>query len=203
MITTDSQQTRAVPQPDTVNDRPLRVDAQRRRDRIVAAAKEVFARQGDAVPLETIARVAGVGVGTLYRNFPNREALLEAVYAAELVMVTSNAGDLLAQLQPEEALRAWMAQYAIFIAAKRAMLPALSAASSPGRRMTTRERVTDAIETIVAAGIETKVFRRDAHAPDIVALLQGAFFATTQDDGPERVTRLLDLIVDALLVDKH
>lgn len=160
----------------------------------------MFAEAGDAVALESIARDAGVGIGTLYRNFASREALLEAVYAAELEKVTSNADDLLAQLDPESALRAWMARYAGFIAAKRGMLPALSASTAPGRRSTTRARVTAAIDTIVTAGVRTGAFRGDVDPADITALAQGAFFATARDDGLERIARLLDLIVDAVLV---
>lgn len=203
MITTSSQPPNSASASGSVSTsrfgRPLRVDAQRRRDQIVLAATAAFAERGDSVPLEAIAREAGVGIGTLYRNFPSREQLLEAVYAAELDHVTSNADDLLAAHAPEAALREWMAQYAEFIAAKRALLPALGAATSPGRRMTTRERVTGAIDTIVSAGVESRAFRPDASASDVTALLQGAFFATAADDGPERVARLLGLIVDSLL----
>ncbi|MET4781396.1 TetR/AcrR family transcriptional regulator [Glaciihabitans sp. UYNi722] len=179
-------------------ERPLRADAQRNRERVIEAARAAFA-ESDSVPLEHIAREAGVGIGTLYRNFPNRESLLEAVYAAELISVTTNAEDLLARYAPEQALRAWMARYAEFIAAKRGLLPALKAGSPTGRRTNTRERIVAAIDTIAAAGVSSGVFRSDVDSDDIATLLQGAFFSTTRDDGPDRVARLLDLIVDALL----
>ncbi|GGF16520.1 TetR/AcrR family transcriptional regulator [Subtercola lobariae] len=180
--------------------RPLRADAQRNRDRIIEVARAMFAESGDAVALESIAKDAGVGIGTLYRNFASREALLEAVYAVELEKVTTNAADLLSRLDPESALRAWMGRYADFIAAKRGILPALSAGAAPGRRSTTRARVTAAIDTIVVAGVQSGAFRADVIAVDITALTQGAFIATSRDDGPERIARLLNLIVDALLV---
>ncbi|AMM22148.1 hypothetical protein AX769_00770 [Frondihabitans sp. PAMC 28766] len=202
-MSSDSQQTAESTLSGYRGDRPLRIDAQRRRDEILAAATAEFAEHGDGVPLDAIARQAGVGIGTLYRNFPGREVLLEAVYAAELAHVTANAEGLLVEWEPEAALREWMAQYAMFITGKRAMLPALSATSSPGRRTTTRELVTGAIETILERGVAAGVFRADVCAADITALLQGAFFATTGDDGPERVARLLDLIVDVLLARAH
>ena len=93
-------------------ERPLRAHARRNRENLVAAARAAFAAADDTVPLEGIARRAGVGIGTLYRHFPTREALVEAVYAAELDAVTDSAAALVEELPPEQALRAWMERYA-------------------------------------------------------------------------------------------
>src|ERR1700712_1258271 len=95
----------------TRNPRAPRADAQRNRDALIAAATTAFATADDTVALETIARSAGVGIGTLYRHFATREALVEAVYAAELDDVTASAASLLAELPPDQALRAWMQRY--------------------------------------------------------------------------------------------
>lgn len=184
-------------------DRPLRADAQRNRDRIVDTARVAFAELGDAVALETIARDAQLGIGTLYRHFPTRGALLEAVYAAELASVTSNSDELLGRLDPEAAMRTWMARYAEFIATKREMLPALGANGSPDRRSTTRQRINTAIGTLLAAGVAEGRFRDDVEADDLTSLLRGASLATAGDQGSERVGRLLDLIVDTLLAPRR
>lgn len=84
------------------------------------------------VPLEAIAREAGVGIGTLYRHFPTREALVEAVYRAELSRLCDSAGELLAARRPEDALRAWMDQFADYVATKRDMADALRAVIASG-----------------------------------------------------------------------
>jgi AcrR family transcriptional regulator len=180
--------------------RSARADAQRNRDQLLRAAGAAFAAAGDGagdtVPLEGIARAAGVGIGTLYRHFPTREALVEAVYAAELDDVTGCVPGLLADLPPDAALRAWMGRYAAFFAAKRGMAGTLRS----GRIATpaTRERVTGAIATILASGAAAGVLRADVEAQDVTTMLLGIFLSTTAVNTPEQVERLLDLLVDAL-----
>lgn len=181
-------------------DRPARADARRNREKLIAAARTAFTASDDKVALEAVARDAGVGIGTLYRHFPTREALVEAVYAAELDNVTADAPALLAELPPEAALRAWMDRYAAFVATKRGMIDTLRAGWASGTMATptTRERITAAIATILTEGARTGSFRTDVAPDDITALLLGAFLSTATDDSPARITRLLDLIVDAL-----
>ncbi|HWG01921.1 MAG TPA: TetR/AcrR family transcriptional regulator [Trebonia sp.] len=176
--------------------RSARADAQRNRDRLLQAARVAFAAAGDTVPLEGIARDAGVGIGTLYRHFPTREALVEAVYAAELDDVTGCVPGLLAKSPPDAALRAWMGRYAAFFATKRGMAGTLRS----GRIATpaTRERVTGAIATILASGAAAGVLRADVEAQDVTTMLLGIFLSTTAVNTPERTGRLLDLLVDAL-----
>lgn len=113
--------------------RPLRADAKRNREHLVAVAREAFATADTAVPLESIAREAGVGIGTLYRHFPTRDALFEAVYAAELDDLTTSAPALLGELPPDAALRAWLGRYAQFVAMKRGMVDALRTGLAAGR----------------------------------------------------------------------
>jgi AcrR family transcriptional regulator len=181
--------------------RAPRSDALRNRDKLVQIARTAFATAEDAVSLEGIAREAGVGIGTLYRHFPTREALVEAVYAAELDDVTGSVPALLRELPPDAALRAWMGRCAAFVATKRGMADTLRAGWASGRiaaPTTTRERITAAIATILARGAETGALRADVAPQDVVALLLGIFFGTTADNGPEQTERLLDLVMDAL-----
>ncbi|MEO6086697.1 MAG: TetR/AcrR family transcriptional regulator [Umezawaea sp.] len=181
--------------------RAPRADALRNRDKLVQIARTAFATAEDAVSLEGIAREAGVGIGTLYRHFPTREALVEAVYAAELDDVTGSVPGLLRELPPDAALRAWMGRYAAFIATKRGMVDTLRAGWASGRiaaPTTTRERITGAIATILARGAEAGSLRADVDPQDVVALLLGIFFGTTAGNDSEQADRLLDLVMDAL-----
>jgi AcrR family transcriptional regulator len=179
---------------------PLRADARRNREKLVAVARAAFAAADDTVPLETIAREAGVGIGTLYRHFPTREALVEAVYAAELDDVTRSAPALLAQFPPETALRAWMDRYAAFVATKRGMLDTLRTGWASGRiaTPTTRERITAAIGTILKHGARAGSLRTDVDPEDVTAMLLGVFLSTAASNAPDQTGRLLDLVVDAL-----
>lgn len=181
-------------------DRRLRPDAQRNRDKLLAVARAAFAAADDSVPLESIAREAGVGIGTLYRHFPTREALVEAVYAAELDELTASAATLLDELPPEAALRAWMGRYAAFVVKKRGMINTLRTGWASGRiaTPTTRQRVTAALATILAAGSRVGSLRGDVDPDDVTMLMLGAFLASGTDGASDQTARLLGLIVDAL-----
>src|SRR3954466_8453911 len=91
--------------------RPLRADARRNRDRLLAVAVRAFSTDGPEVTLEAVAREAGVGIGTLYRHFPTREALVEAAYRSELLRLCSAADELVSELPGDEALRTWMDRF--------------------------------------------------------------------------------------------
>jgi len=116
---------------DTVNARPLRADAQRNRDKLLAVATEAFAEEGEDVALETIAARAGVGIGTFYRHFPSRDALVAAAYRHEVNELCATAAGLLRTQPADEAMRAWAARFADYIATKRGMGNALRAAAAP------------------------------------------------------------------------
>ena len=184
--------------PDAELQRPLRADAARNRERLVAVAREAFA-QGP-VTLEAVARGAGVGIGTLYRHFPTREALVEAVYAVELDEVTASPAALLERLAPDAALVAWLQRYARFVATKHGMAETLRVGWAAGRAgaPTARRRITAAIAAILDAGARDGSLRTDVEPDDVTAMLLGVFLSTAADDAPERVGRLLDLVVDAL-----
>src|ERR1700712_3820186 len=109
----------------------IRADAHRNRERLLACATAAFAA-GTSVSLEAVAREAGVGIGTLYRHFPNREALVEAVYRTELAEVSASASELVRKHPPVVALRNWMTRYASFVAAKQGMAESLGAMFATG-----------------------------------------------------------------------
>ena len=180
--------------------RPGRSDARRNREKLLAAARAAFGAADGTVALESIARDAGVGIGTLYRHFPTREDLVEAVYAAELDDVATSAPALLAKFPPDVALRAWMDRYAAFIAAKRGIADALCAGFASGRMATprTRERITAAIATIVDAGVKAGSLRADVEAEDVTAMVLGVFLSTAASNTPEQINRLLGLVVDSV-----
>ena len=112
--------------------RPRRADAQRNRERLLGVAVQAFSHDGADAPLEAIAREAGVGIGTLYRHFPTREALVEAAYRNELARLRDSTGELLASSVPDMALRAWMGRFIDYMAIKRGMADALRAVMASG-----------------------------------------------------------------------
>ncbi|MEJ3405743.1 TetR/AcrR family transcriptional regulator [Rathayibacter sp. YIM 133350] len=182
--------------------RPLRSDARRNRQKLVEVARDAFARAGEPIALENIAREAGVGIGTLYRHFPTRESLIEEVYAAELDDVVRKADTVLAHASPEVALIAWMEHYAGFVAAKRGLAEPLRAGLNTGTIVTasTRQRITGAVEKILSAGRTAGVLRHDVRADDLTAMLLGVFLATAAEGDSEQTMRLLQLVVDAVRI---
>ncbi|MFI5860119.1 TetR/AcrR family transcriptional regulator [Streptomyces sp. NPDC051546] len=180
--------------------RPARADARRNRERLLVIARDAFAATDGKATLDAIAREAGVGIGTLYRHFPTREALAEAIYASELDAVVTSAPALLGELPPEAALRAWMDRYAAFVAAKRGITDTLRAGWAAGTIATpaTRERITAAIAQILDAGAQSGSLRADAEPEVVTMMLLGVFMSTTAGSSPELTGPLLDLVADAL-----
>lgn len=175
-----------------------RSDAQRNRAHLLEVARDAFAV--DTPSLEAIARAAGVGIGTLYRHFPTREDLVEAVYETELAEVVASAERLRTQHPADVALRRWMDRYAEFIAAKRGIIDTLRAGWATGRLATpsTRQVVTGLIGDLIAAGAEQGLLRADVEPDDVTGMLLGVFQSTGPSGTPEQVGRMLDLLVDAL-----
>ena len=180
----------------------LRTDAAKNRECLIEAAREQFSTGDRALSLEGVARAAGVGIGTLYRHFPTREVLVEAVYRVELDTLTAQAGSLLEAHAAAEALRMWMDQYTRFVAAKHAMYDALriALASKASRVPETRLRIREAIAKFVAAGIADGTIRDDITADDITMNLAGIVLATTATVATDslQMGRLLDLLMDGL-----
>jgi len=175
-----------------------RADAVRNRERVLEAAKTVFSAGGPEASLEAVARRAGVGIGTLYRHFANRDALVEAVYRTELAEVSASASDLLAHHPPVAALRRWMDRYASFVAAKRGMAESLRAMFAAGvvQPSDIRASVVGAVDTLLSAGRADGSLRDDVRADDVVSSLIGIFLASASTD---QAGRMLDLLVDALV----
>src|SRR3954452_5040406 len=146
--------------------RPLRADAQRNRDKILSTAVRLFSEQGLDATFDQIAKEAGVGAGTLYRNFPTREALIEAAYRSELARLCDSAAELLAVLPPDEALRAWMDRFIDYVTTKRGMADALRAVIDAGGnpRAQSRELMIDSVATVLQAGVAAESPRPDIQA---------------------------------------
>jgi AcrR family transcriptional regulator len=180
--------------------RPLRADARRNRDRLLAVAAEALLADAE-VPLETVAERAGVGIGTLYRHFPNRDALVEAVYRHEVEELCDAAPDLLRGEGPAvEALREWMGRFVRYAATKRGLGAALRAAvgSESPLFAETRQRILGALATLLDACRAEGSVRADADADDVMRAMWGVWLVP---DGPEwdaQVRRLLDLVVNGL-----
>jgi AcrR family transcriptional regulator len=177
-----------------------RVDAERNRARLLDAARAAFASGQAPVTLEQIAKDAGVGIGTLYRHFPTREALVEALYRTELADLCASPADLLREHAPDQALRAWMDGFADYVAAKREMADVLRAVFASGAVSVSqaRQELTVAVKTILDAGIADGTLRDDVRPEDIVAMVVGVFTATSLDGGQEQRSRMFDLLTDAV-----
>lgn len=184
----------------TEDARPLRADAQRNRDKLLAAATAAFAEHGEDVALETVAARAGVGIGTLYRHFPSRDALVVAAYRHEVGALCAAATDLLAARSPDEALRAWLDGFADYIATKRAMGDALrsAVASDASVFADTRERVLGALRVLLEAGAAAGRLRADVDPEDVLRVISGIWYLPAGPQWREDVGRMLDLVVDGL-----
>jgi AcrR family transcriptional regulator len=181
------------------DDRPLRADAQRNRDRLLKVAAGAFSKDGPDVPLDSIAKAAGVGIGTLYRHFPTREALVEAAYRNELARVCV-ADELLATLPPDAAMRTWMDRFVDYMTTKRGMADALRAVIASGGDpfAHSRDRMVAAIRALLDAGAAADALRSDVEPVDVLMSLSGISLAAGEPAQREQAGRLLDLLMDGL-----
>lgn len=177
-----------------------RTDAIRNRERLLAAASDAFAGAEGQVSLEAIARQAGVGIGTLYRHFPTREDLVEAVYLSELDRLLGGAADLLAAEPPDRALRAWMDRFVDWVDGKQGMTETLRAMFAGGAidRSEMQGRLIATIDSFLAAGAAAGVLRSDLVGADVLRSLIG--LVSVGAAAPERsaLDRTLDLLLDGL-----
>jgi AcrR family transcriptional regulator len=180
-----------------VPDRPLRADAQRNRRRILEVALRAFSADGADVPLDAIAREAGVGSGTLYRHFPTREALVAAVYDNELAQLCASVDELLATTAPREALRTWMDGFLNYARTKLGLADALGALIATGVNPYehSRTRILAALTELLDAATADGQVRNDLAASDVLTSLSGIALASTD---PDQHQRLLDLLMDGL-----
>ncbi|KUL24220.1 TetR/AcrR family transcriptional regulator [Streptomyces regalis] len=181
------------------NGGPQRSDAQRNRERILEVALAELSRSVD-VPLSLIAKKAGVGQGTFYRNFPNREALVLEVYHHEAQLLADTATELLKTRAPDQALREWMDQLARFAVAKvglsdamRQIVGTTEASAQPGYAP-----VAEAIKTLLAANHAAGTIRPEVTFDDFVLAIAGIWQIDTRGDWQAQSARLLDLVMDGL-----
>ena len=178
----------------------LRADAARNRERLIAEARRFFSAGDATVSLDGVAQAAGVGVATLYRHFPTREALVEAVYRSELDALAADVEPLLAVHRAHDALRMWMDRYARFVAAKHPMRDALRIAMTSPTAPTaeTRIRIRAVMARFVAAGAADGTIRSDLDPDDVTLSLAGAVLMTATSTDASQLRRLLDLLLDGL-----
>ncbi len=180
--------------------RPLRADARRNRDRLLDAAVRAFSRDRPDVTLDAIAKDAGVGIGTLYRHFPTREALIEAAYRNELARLCDAVAELLQAMPPDQALRAWMDRFVDYMTTKRGMAGALRAVIASGANpyAQSRDRLIAAITTLLRAAAAAGTIRPDTEPADVLAGLSGVSLAAGEPAQRDQARRLLDLLTDGL-----
>ncbi|MGW5115870.1 TetR/AcrR family transcriptional regulator [Streptomyces noursei] len=180
--------------------RPLRADARRNREKILTAAVRAFATEGLDAHLERIAKEAGVGSATLYRNFPTREALIEAVYRNEVAQLCDAAPTLLATKPPHEALRAWTLLFLDYVTAKYGMIDALRALAATGSNPYghSREMIQAALTALMDACAAAGTIRTDISPTDLGAALEGIALTSARPDQRPQAERLLALTLDGL-----
>ncbi len=174
----------------------MRADAVRNRERLLEVALRVLSENGDA-PLDAIAKAAGVGSGTLYRHFPSREALIEAVYQNELTQLCESADELLATKDARAALRTWLHGFLDYATTKRGLADALRAVIATGANPFehSRARILAALGALLSAGVEAAVVRPEVEPFDVLTTVSG--FALASSD-PAQHERLLDLLIAGL-----
>ncbi len=180
--------------------RKPRADARRNRESLLEAAKAAFAEVGAEASLEEIARRAGVGIGTLYRHFPTRDAVVEAVYRREVQQLADAAPRLIESLPPVEALRAWMELFIDYVAAKRVIAPALKSLVGGGSALyaDSSARISEAMALLVERAQATGDIRPSADSADLLRALIGFAYVNSAPDWEASARRLIDLMIDGL-----
>ena len=177
--------------------RSVRADAARNRQRLLDAATRVFTEQGPEAPFIEIARVAGVGVGTVYRHFPNRAVLIEAAYRQEVDALSAAAVRLAGELAPRAALRAWMDLFSGYLGVKSGLIDSLRVAEAEGADpfATSRDRNIASLEVILTAEPDAMPL---LSAEELLLMLGGAILTTDSADLAGQRARMLDFLADAV-----
>src|SRR5258708_35995869 len=176
----------------------LRTDGQQNRDRILEAANEAFSASSDA-SLNSIAKLAGVGPGTLYRHFPNREALVLAVYRHDVQQLADSAPELLSQHEPTEALRLWFDRLAHYGRIKHGLADVLHSATSDGLAGETYGPVIGAISLLLKACEQAGRIRPGVDPDDVLLMMGFLWRIDANENGEARAARLLDLVMKGLV----
>jgi AcrR family transcriptional regulator len=179
--------------------RPMRADARRNSELLISTARQVFTEKGAEAPLDEIAKRAGVGAGTLYRHFPSRESLIEAVYRDEVDHLGAVATELLAEYPPGEALDRWMHEQVGFVNHRRGLAGTLKAMLTPGTELMTwcRTRLIDACTELVDAAKAAGVIRQDVQPYDLLRLGHGLAVAS-ETGTDEEAERMLNVVLAGL-----
>jgi AcrR family transcriptional regulator len=177
--------------------RPMRADARRNYEKVIAAARDAFAEGGSSTSLEEIARRAEVGIGTLYRHFPNRQALLEAVYVGEVEELCRSAADL-DELPPWDALVAWLHRFVGYLATKQALASELLDYVDRDAALFQSCRVAmyAAGEPLLERAQQAHVARTDTNLPEVIQMVIGIAKIPTSDSG--QIDHILDIALDGL-----
>ena len=177
--------------------RKPRTDAQLNRERILEVAKKAFTRSGPNASLDDVAREAGVGAGTLYRHFPSRGALIEAVYRTEVEKLATAERRFAAVMSPIDALRAWMLLFVDYIATKQIIAPALNVyVGGPSKLYEgSRAQIQGAIDALVKRAIKNGDIRRDLDPFDLLRALIGVSNVASGPDWQQSARRLVDILI--------
>jgi AcrR family transcriptional regulator len=177
--------------------RKQRADARRNRGRVLEAAKEAFTRSGAEASLDDIAKQAGVGAGTLYRHFPSRDELLEAVYRTEVEKLAAAEQKFAETMSPIEALRAWMFLFVDYIATKKIIAPALNTmVGGPSKVFeASHAQIWEAIRALVKRAIRSGDIRKDLDAIDLLRALIGVANVASSPDWQQSARRLVDILI--------
>jgi AcrR family transcriptional regulator len=177
--------------------RKPRTDAQRNRERLLEVAKEAFTRSGANASLDDIAKQAGVGPGTLYRHFPTRDGLLEAVYRTEVEKLAASEQKFAETMPPVDALRAWMLLFVDYIATKKIIAPVLNSLVGGHSRVfeASYGQIWDAIRALVKRAIKSGDMRKDLDPIDLLRALIGVASVDTSPDWQQSAKRLVDILI--------
>jgi AcrR family transcriptional regulator len=177
--------------------RKPRADALRNRERILEVAKDAFTRSGADISLDDVAKQAGLGPGTLYRHFPTRDALLEAVYRTEVEKLAAAERKFTEEMSPIEALRAWMLLFVDYIAAKQIIAPALNTiVGGPSKLFeATGTQIKGAINGLVKRAIESGDIRPDLDPLDLLRALVGVSNVASAPDWAQSAKRLVEILI--------
>jgi AcrR family transcriptional regulator len=184
-----------------VANRAMRADAQRNREQLLAAAVTAFSRQdASEVTLESVAKAAGVGIGTLYRHFPSRETLVDAAYRSELARLCDSVPGLLAAMPADKAMRTWMDLFIEYMTTKKGMSDALRMVIASGGNpfAESRSRLLAAFSALLAAGASDGTLRADLDPADLLASMSGVSLVAATPAQRDQAGRLLDLLMDGL-----
>jgi AcrR family transcriptional regulator len=180
--------------------RAQRCDAARNRDRLLEAASDAFAERGVDASLEDIAKRACVGIGTLYRHFPTRDALVEAVYRRNVELLCAGADELRATLPPDEALAEWMQRFVAYVASKKGLATYLKSvvAADSDLFVSSHDKVRETINGLVEDAAAAGAIRHGVEGMELLRALSGVCLMSDQPGGPEQGAKVAALLMDGL-----